>query len=237
MIKIILYSILGFLTFGIFSVANCQTKLHKLSVQVNRDDFGYLQEYWNKVQLVSDDTTITNYLYEPFNPLKIDSIPSGKYKVILTSVFNHVLIDSLDFSRRISNKMYFDKTVDYYQISDKDSEFWHDMKTSDTLTILFSEQGCFHMDGGKIQIIKTDDSWIAQRFQIITGDLLEQRVIDRADFLKIVALETYINQNKDSYDCTTVAYYTIQYKRMVKRFIDGSCAWDGYKKLKEDIFN
>lgn len=233
--------IIRYIFLGLISTCFClplhsQTKLHKLTVDVDFHDFGFYHEYWNQIDLVSNDTVIKAYLSKAYKYLKIDSIPSGTYQVRLLSVFNHVIIDTVKFDKRISKQIKFDDLANYYEILDKESQFCQNMHDSDTLVILYSETGCFHSDFGKMQFIRTSNSWIAQLYNPLTGNLIKQRVIRIEDFSKVGTFERYVNQNKDSFGCTTVAYYSLQFKKQIVRFTDGSCSWDGFKKLKTDIF-
>ena len=213
-----------------------QTKLHRLTIEVDFHDFGFYHEYWNQIDLVSNDTIINAYLSKAHKKLMIDSIPTGTYEVRLLSVFNHVAIDTVRFDKRISQKIEFDNLENYYEIMENESNFCQYMHDSDTLVILYSETGCFHSDFGKIQFIRTNNSWIAQLYNPLTGNLIKQQVIQIEEFSKVRAFERYINKSKDSFGCTTVAYYSLQFKKQIVRFTDGSCSWDGFKKLKEDIF-
>lgn len=230
------YSFLGLFLLSFCLSIHSQTKLHKLTIEVDFHDFGIYHEYWNQIELVSKDTVLTSYLSRAYKQIRIDSIPTGSYTVRLLSVFGHVITDSITFDKRITKKIQFENLDNYYEILENKPLFYQSMQDSDTLVILYSETGCFHSDFGKMQFIKTGNTWLAQLYNPFTGKLLEQRKIQIEKFTHVVAIERYMNQSNDSYECTTVAYYSLQFDRKIKRHIDGSCSWDGYRKLKEDIF-
>lgn len=234
--QLILSLIIVYFFFGLSIKAHSQSKLHKLTIEANPHDFGMSHEYWNQIKLVSKDTVIKVYFPRGLGQLKIDSIPSGSYAVKSMSVFNHTITDSIKFDKRISQNIQFYDQDNYYQILNKKSQFYENMQDTDTLVILFSETGCFHSDFGKMQFIRIGNSWIAQLYNPLTGELIEQRKIQIDEFSNVGILERYMNQSRDSYECTTVGYYSLQYKRKINRHIDGSCSWDGFRKLREEIF-
>ncbi len=234
-------SILTYLSFLIFttivaSTAYCQENLHQLVTKINKDKLGNMHEYWNKVQLASDDTVI-NRFFQKYDSIMFDSISEGAYVIKLTSVFNHTLSGSVSIDKNdTTQEIYFDKVKDYYKILKGDANFCQSMEVSDTLIILFNEQGSFHKHSGKIVLIKGDDSWTAQLCDYKEGKIIKQRQISSALIINVLKFEKKLNSHRDREKCNTIAYCSLQFKKQVKRIEDRTCSWDEYNKLEKLLF-
>ncbi len=225
-----------FFTFGFVFSAFCQQDSNQLIIKISPNKLGKVHEYWKNVQVVSDDTII-NSSFTKYDSLMVDSIPLGTYMVNLKSVFNHLLSKPVIIEKDTCKELEFDEAKNFYSIISGGVNFCQTMEVSDTLIILYNEQGSFSKATGKIQIIKqADASWNVQLCNFHTGELLKERQIGNTQFIEIIKFEKKLNSHRFKDKCNTVVYCSYNLGKQVKRIEDRSCSWNDYKKLEQVFF-
>jgi hypothetical protein len=124
------------------------------------------------------------------------------------------------------------------------------LQDKDTISILFTSQGCFHADASKLTITKEGDQFIARLYQVLKyyekkkgqinvsyrdGDILKTVTMTDQHIADFLRFENEINSVNGT-GCTTTDWYRIQsiYWNMEKT--DGTCRWRGFQYLRKSLF-
>lgn len=113
--------------------------------------------YWNEIEFKNQDTSfkqiINPYMKRPI----IDSIPQGKYKAKLISIFGHTVEKQIVI--RNKSKLTF-KVDKYYQKDKSKINFLERLGNNDTLRISSRQTGCFSFARWSCCILHKDSSFM-----------------------------------------------------------------------------
>lgn len=131
---------------------DAQPAYHTIKLKLKAHDT--FQEYWNQIDLINKDTIISRWISVDRYYKLLDSIPEGKYKVRLWTIFNdtYLLPDSFYAKRKLKKSL-----PDLYRIDEDSSIFLDQLLTGDTLFIYSQTSGCFSQSEAIAGIIKKDN--------------------------------------------------------------------------------
>lgn len=102
-------------------------------------------------------------------------------------------------------------------------------------TVDYSFSGCFSGGKGKLVISSKND--------IITAELNtpdQEKITAVLTEPQMKAFRKFVRELKTSefsYGCTTQYEYIVHFENEVIKKTDGSCKWEGFSKLKKQLFN
>ena len=102
-------------------------------------------------------------------------------------------------------------------------------------TVDYSFSGCFSSGKGKLVLFKNGDITTAE---LTTTD--QQKFTTLLTQPQIEVFKRFVQELKItdfSYGCTTQYEYVVHFENEVIKKTDGSCNWDGFSKLRKQLFN
>jgi hypothetical protein len=113
------------------------------------------------------------------------------------------------------------------EITESIVPFIDQLKNGEQFTLHFASDGCFHHEKDKIVFQKEQNSY----YVIFQNN---KKKLDIATIEHIQKFEKELDKQGDM-GCTTVDKYLLIYKESQRIVTDGSCAWNGYIKLKKAL--
>jgi hypothetical protein len=111
------------------------------------------------------------------------------------------------------------------EITESIVPFIDQLKNGEQFTLHFASDGCFHNEKDKIVFQKEQNA-----YYVIYQN--QKKKLDIATIEHIQNFEKELDKQGDM-GCTTVDKYLLIYKDSQRIVTDGSCAWNGYGKLKK----
>lgn len=102
------------------------------------------------------------------------------------------------------------------------------LQHGEQFTIAISSNGCFHQSREVMTISMNKSEYFA-----ILGDT--KKILNKEHIKALRRFEKELQSAKGG-GCTTLDQYTLTYGNLVAKHTDGSCAWNGGRKLKEHLF-
>lgn len=163
------------------------------------------------------------------NKQVLKNLELGTYSLVYTSMFGkeETQIVEITENKKYSTNVcidFIDYTKEsYVSIIDQ-------LQESESYSIVMLSQGCFHFTNDTVLISRTDDT-----YSIKWGS--KTKVLSEDEIEKIRHFEIELNYMNDSGGCTTTDSYQINYNdRLLIQIDDGSCAWNGNRYLKMELF-
>jgi len=222
------------LIFFISLFFSCKEKkpeqLHTLVIKkeycnIENEGIIFLPEF----ELRKNDSLISTHKTEILhNYYNIDSLKSGKYNILYTSMFKRTeSLDVLLNDKKIDTLIICLDKIDYSSIDH--IPFIDKLKENENYLINVYNQGCVSLGSATMKINKTRNKIIAE-----TNGKKKELTAEEIEYLRHFELEL-INMN--SCCCTSTDYYTLEYNDEVIEIEDGGCKWYGYGRLYNLLFN
>lgn len=143
-------------------------------------------------------------------------------------VFNIFLCVIITFSG--STQSNYDTIIDFTLYSEDYVEYkplLNNLKNGEQFIINFESIGCFHNTNHTLKIEKKSDIIYAE-YNGTTKQLNKKEIKSLGKF------ENELKKPKRT-GCTTTSTYTIISMNDTQRIMDGSCSWNGFYNLMEDL--
>lgn len=229
-----------------------QTHKHT-TIHLSTGDCRSSEAYSWRVDTVSfyqlpDSTNILTVVPIQYNqfPIELNDIPVSAYRVTFKNNFGQLVVKQIQLANQKINTIILcpDALLEYSQNT------LSKLQDSDTISINFHSQGCFHTTVSKMIIGKQKDNYFARLYHVdwdyvthkkkttlkILGDSLLQTVTltpqHIQDFTRFENELNFVTKG----GCTTIDRYEVQSKFFHNKVIDGSCSWHGYHFLRKALF-
>ena len=205
-------------------------RLHTLVIKkeycdIENEGVIFLPEF----ELRKNDSLIRTHTMEIMNNYyNIDSLKSGNYNIVYTSMFKKTESLSINLYDKIIDTLIIclDK-IDYG--STEHISFVDKLKDNENYKIKVYNQGCVSLGSGTLKISKKQNKIIAE-----TNDKKKELTTEEIEYLRRFEIEL-INMNYGG--CSSTDFYTLEYNDEVLEIRDGSCNWYGYGRLYNLIFD
>lgn len=158
---------------------------------------------------------------------KIENINKSNCKLILTSMFDDIVID-LD---TVKDDTLSVDLNEYIKICDKNnSSFIEKLSDKDTINIYYSNFGCFGGNSEQIKIYKNNKNLVAKK-DTQTKLLTRQQIENYKNFEKQI-----INIDEKG-GCTSTSIVIIRKGKEIKYFRENTCVWKDYYIFTSDLFS
>lgn len=223
------------------------------TIHLSTGDCRSNEAYFWRVDTVSfyklpESTNMLKVIPRQYNqfPIKLKNIPVSAYRVTFKNNFGQLVVKQIQLVDHEINVIILcpDSLLEYSQNT------LSKLQDSDTISINFHSQGCFHTTVSKMVIGKQKDNYFAKLYHVdwdyvthkkkttmkFFGDTLLQTVTltpqHIQDFIRFENELNFVTKG----GCTTTDRYEVQSKFLHKKVIDGSCSWRGYLFLRKALF-
>ena len=205
-------------------------KLHTLVIKkeyckIEHEGIIFLPEF----ELRQNDSLISTHKTEILdNYYEIDSLKSGKYNILYTSMFKKTESLNIHLNDKKNDTLIIclDKinysTIEHIPFIDK-------LKENEKYLINVYNQGCVSLGSATMEIRKTQNKVFAK-----INDKKKELNPEEIQYLRKFELELI---HMESSGCTSTDYYTLEYNDEIVEIKDGSCNWYGYGRLYNLLFN
>ncbi len=191
--------------------------------------------YWNQINIASNDTNISATVSSA--KTNFCSLKPGDYTITITSRFGNIVRYSKKLGAKRVEEIKIKSVPKFYSKSTAPYKLVSLMKLGDTLHVLYSVSGNPLFFPERIMIVKIDKGI---KCYLYTGK--EQKLEDEMNWtdVKMKFLADWENSSKNivlpKAACTTISSYTIMLNKKYYSYNDYSCSWNGFYKLKKDLF-
>ena len=207
-----------------------------LTLQIKTDDVPSVHgfSYWQKIKIVSKDTSITCRLHAA-NPDEIKGLKPGTYKIAILSVFNHNISKKIEVNKK-TPLVKFTGLGAFYSKSKTDINLSEKLKLNDTLFVIYSNTQNDTIRE-KIGVTRTKDGLMAIEYKGLSNEILQYMFINETTYKFVVSFENHCKKNSSPKAETAPAaeVYTIELNKALNTYVVPG-DWKGIDRLKAPLF-
>jgi hypothetical protein len=200
------------------SILNCES-----------NDYDSKERY---VKLKSNNVVIQENIKQRYGEFRIKNLKKGDYTFEFTNIFGQIVTKNIEVKEKTTK---VDLCTEVF-INTNQKTVLESLTQNDTLEISITSSGCFHFEKEKIKYYYKNQKLVAEYFNNLKR---KKRVTLNEDKRKqLILLEKkIIAMNNNMGGCTSSTQYVfILNGKAIQSVIDSSCDWNGYYKMKEEIF-
>ena len=218
-----------FVCFKSFSQNDSNCVIEGITLHCEKNDYDSRERY---VKLKANNEIIAVNIKQRFGEFKIKNLKKGEYTFEFTNIFGQIVTKNIVVNEKITKvELCTEEFVDTNQ-----KAILENLTQNDTLEISITSSGCFHFGKEKLKYYYKNQKLIAEYFNNLKR---EKRITLNEDKKKQLILmeKEIIAMNNSLGGCTSSTQYVfILNGKEIQNVIDSSCDWNGYYKMKEEIF-
>ena len=185
------------------------------------------------LSVLQNDSVIVENVKTRFGEFKIKGLKEGFYTLKFTNIFGQTMNQKVEI---LKNGNPISICVDTFQETNEKTLF-SELKNQDKLIIEYTSSGCFHFDNEQMEFYYEENKFIAELY--ISEKLVKRKKLDSKSLEYLIEFEKKVKQMKNNMGgCTTSDLYVFSLNNENGFSVsDSSCDWNGYRKLKKEIFN
>lgn len=163
----------------------------------------------------------------------IKNLSRGKYIIEFTNIFGQKINKEIIVNNR---KTEVEICVDSFKDTDEET-FFQKLSTKNKLQFNFSSAGCFHWQNEKIVFSLEVNNEIYCEYTNEEGPPIRKKLKEK-QLQYLISFERKLRQMKNNMGgCTTSDSYHLILDKEELNIVDDSCDWNGFYRLKEEIFD
>ncbi|MFT3796576.1 hypothetical protein [Flavobacterium sp.] len=212
-----------------FSQNDSNFVIEGITLNCEKNNYDSRERY---VKLKANNEIIQENIKQRFGEFKIKNLKKGEYTFEFTNIFGQIITKNIVVNEKITKvELCTEEFVDTNQ-----KTILENLTQNDTLEISITSSGCFHFEKEKIKYYYKSQKLIAEYFN---NQKKEKRItLNERKREQLILLEKKIIAiNNSMGGCTSSTQYVfILNGKAIQNVVDSSCDWDGYYKMKEEIF-
>jgi len=197
-----------------------------LDIKIQDCRNGHL-EYLGELKILKDGKIFKTLKPEHDSEQKLTGLDLGVYKLVYRSIFEQQVTQEVKITEeREYNVSLCVNFVDYKKEAYK--PIINQLKSGESYEVEMLSRGCFHATEESFKITKD-----AKGFIVKWGN--DSKRLTENDIKAIQRFEIELSLKK-GFGCTTVDTYTVTFQGKKQESRDGSCNWDGFIFLHEQLF-
>ena len=190
-------------------------------------------DYVNRnIRLIEDGEIIRDSIENKEGKFVIKNLSKGNYKIEFTNIYGQIIQKDISV-----NKLKSKIKICIEEFNDTGEEtFFQKLTTKNILELKFNSWGCSHWEKGKINFFQNDNDLFGELIE--NGNPSIRKKLSSNDLQYLIIFERKLRQIKNNeWGCTTEDSYHLTMGKEHLKIIDETCDWNGYYKMKKEIFN
>ena len=181
-----------------------------------------LQLYQNDVRIKNDTIDFIS------GEAKFEDLPFGKYSFRFKSIYDIEETFEFEIKNKTQEITLCIDNIDYELVTN--SLLIDQLKPYEKLKIDFQSHGCFHSENTRLEIIRTDERYLAKIEET-------EIVLSNTQFELVREFEIELRELTSGGYCTTFDTYNLTISKNSEniKLIDGWCIWNGFINLLEKL--
>lgn len=184
------------------------------------------------LKLKKGTETIRDSIGSEQGKFEIKNLSKGSYSIEFINIFGQIISKEILVDKR---KIKIELCLEDFKDTGEET-FIEKLSTESKLQFSFNSSGCSHSKTEEIIFSRVNNIFFAE-FNDNKSPLVKKE-LNREQIQYLIIFERKLRKMKDSMgDCTTEDSYYLTLENEELIIIDDSCDWDGYDKMKKEIFN